>query len=132
MRPLRSHGRCSSSAHRHPRPISVRFPGCAYRASYVPPTRLHQSTAQGFADTGQVRLPRLGPVGTFEETLVHKIAFQLWRVDRLIRHETGIVSSKISNPEVGFDEADKSAIREVITKSQTGTPAVRLVSALNH
>ena len=27
-----------------PANLSVRFPGCAYRASYVPPTRLHQST----------------------------------------------------------------------------------------
>ena len=49
----------------------------------------------------------LDPVGTLEEAFVHKIAFQLWRVDRLIRHETGIVSSKISNPRVDFGEAER-------------------------
>ena len=61
----------------------------------------------------------LAPVGEFEETLVHKIAFQLWRVDRLIRHETGLVHSKIINPEHAWgDEADKATVREVLTKSE--------------
>jgi hypothetical protein len=61
----------------------------------------------------------LAPVGTLEETLVHKIAFQLWRVDRLIRHETGLVHSRIINPEHAWgDEADKATVLQVLSKSE--------------
>jgi hypothetical protein len=68
----------------------------------------------------------LAPVGTFEEALVHKIAFQLWRADRLIRHETDLVHSQIVNPNRPFgEEADKDTVQVVIT-----TPRQQLNSEL--
>jgi len=40
----------------------------------------------------------LAPGDAYEANLVHKIAWQLWRLDRLIRHETALTITKTHQP----------------------------------
>jgi hypothetical protein len=66
--------------------------GIKYQSPVLPHVETEEMWQAHLAGISQ----SLASVGTFEEALVHKLAFQLWRADRLIRHETDLTFNKIT------------------------------------
>jgi hypothetical protein len=58
----------------------------------------------------------LKPGDEFEEDLCYLIAWQLWRMGRLIRHETELIGQKIINPDLTYSSGSltREAIHEVL------------------